>query len=46
MFNQEKNSRLIGPFSQIITLEGLPLKGPLKDEQLTIISNGGIIVKD
>lgn len=36
--------KLIGPFKQIITLENLPLKGPLKDEQLTYIENGGIVV--
>lgn len=34
---------LIGPFSQILPLAGLPLKGALSDEQLTIIENGGIV---
>lgn len=35
---------LIGPFSQILPLAGLPLKGALADEQLTIIENGGIVI--
>ncbi|HJT73970.1 MAG TPA: imidazolonepropionase [Chitinophaga sp.] len=34
---------LIGPFSQILPLTGLPLKGALHDEQLQIIPNGGIL---
>jgi imidazolonepropionase len=37
---------LIGPFSQIITLKGLPLKGVLQDDQLHIIPNGGVVVDD
>lgn len=36
--------KLIGPFTQILPLTGLPLKGALKDEQLHIISNGGVVV--
>ncbi len=35
--------KLIGPFSQIITLAGIPLKGAVKDEQLEIIQNGGVL---
>lgn len=38
--------KLIGPFSQILTLQNLPLKGKLNDEQLHIVSHGGILVKD
>lgn len=38
--------KLIGPFSQIIPLAGIPLKGAVKDEQLEIIEYGGILVKD
>ncbi|XHR93554.1 hypothetical protein ACFJIV_25055 [Mucilaginibacter sp. UC70_90] len=33
--------KLIGPFTQILPLTGLSLKGALKDEQLHIIANGG-----
>ena len=35
--------KLIGPFTQLLTLRGLPLKGALQDEQLEIISGGGIL---
>ena len=38
--------KLIGPFKQIITLANLPLRGKLADEQLQIIENGGILVKE
>ncbi|MCU0403570.1 MAG: imidazolonepropionase [Chitinophagaceae bacterium] len=37
---------VIGPFNQIVTLSGLSLKGPLPDDQLQIISNGGVIIND
>ncbi|MHA7832487.1 MAG: imidazolonepropionase [Flagellimonas sp.] len=35
---------LIGPFTQLLPMTGFPLKGALKDEQLPIIENGGILV--
>lgn len=38
--------KLIGPFSQIITLARIPLKGAVKDEQLEIIENGSILVEN
>ncbi|MES2267617.1 MAG: imidazolonepropionase [Bacteroidota bacterium] len=38
--------KLIGPFTQILPLTGLPLKGALRDEQLHIITNGGVLVDD
>lgn len=38
--------KLIGPFSQILTMRDLPLRGALKDEQLEIIEDGGILVED
>ena len=37
---------LYGPFKQLLTMNGLPLKGSLKDEQLEILTNAGIIVQD
>lgn len=37
---------LIGPIRQAITMAGLPLKGALKDEQLDIISEVGILIKN
>lgn len=38
--------KLIGPFTQILPLTGLPLKGALRDEQLHIIPGGGVLVED
>ncbi len=38
--------KLIGPFSQVVPLTGLPLKGSLADEGLQVIPNGGILVED
>ncbi|WP_299488140.1 imidazolonepropionase [uncultured Allomuricauda sp.] len=35
---------LIGPFTQLLPMSGLPLKGALTDQQLPIIENGGILV--
>lgn len=37
---------LVGPFSQILTMDHLPECGPLKDTQLDLIPEGGIIVED
>lgn len=36
---------LIGPFSQVLTMEELSLKGPLSDGQLPVIEEGGILVE-
>ncbi|MFV1885172.1 MAG: imidazolonepropionase [Balneola sp.] len=37
---------LYGPFTQLLTLEGLPLHGPLKDEELSVLKNQGILVEE
>ena len=37
--------KLIGPITQLISMDGLPLKGALKDEQLSIILNAGILTE-
>ncbi|GGH20919.1 imidazolonepropionase [Mucilaginibacter phyllosphaerae] len=37
--------KLIGPFTQILPLTGLPLKGALKDEQLHVIPSGGVLIE-
>lgn len=37
---------LIGPFTQILTLAGLPLKGALRDEDLQVILQGGILIEN
>ncbi|WP_075350922.1 imidazolonepropionase [Algoriphagus marinus] len=39
-----KTPKLIGPLVQMITLSGLPIKGALKDEQLEVIENAGILI--
>jgi len=36
--------KLIGPFSQLLTMDNLPLKGPLSDDQLEITENAGILI--
>ncbi|SMD43994.1 imidazolonepropionase [Aquiflexum balticum DSM 16537] len=37
---------LIGPIRQAVTMANLPLKGALKDEQMEIISEAGILIKN
>jgi imidazolonepropionase len=37
--------KLIGPIRQVLTLDQLPLKGVLRDEQLEIISQAGILIE-
>jgi imidazolonepropionase len=36
--------RLIGPFSQIVTLDNLAFKGSLRDDKLQIIPNGAVLL--
>jgi imidazolonepropionase len=38
--------KLTGPFTQILPLTGMPLKGALRDEQLQIIPNGGVLTEN
>ncbi|MEM8895660.1 MAG: imidazolonepropionase [Bacteroidota bacterium] len=42
----EPSGTLYGPFEQVLTLDGLPIKGPLSDDQLQIVEKGGIIVEN
>lgn len=37
--------KLIGPITQVLTMERLPLKGALKDEQLETLENAGILIE-
>ncbi len=37
-------TKIIGPFSQLLTMDHLPLKGSLSDSQLEIIPSAGIFV--
>lgn len=36
---------LYGPFKELVTMHALPLHGALKDEELPVIKNGGIVVE-
>lgn len=38
--------QLIGPFKQILTMDGLPRDGLIKDDSLEVVENGGIVVAD
>ena len=37
--------KLIGPFAQLLTMDNLPLRGPLADAGLEIIRNAGIVTE-
>lgn len=37
---------ILGPVSQILTMQGLPGKGAVRDEELEIITDGGIEIED
>ena len=37
---------LIGPISQLVTLQDLPLRGPISDNALVVISNAGIAIEN
>src|ERR1700754_2148024 len=38
--------KLTGPFTQILPLTGLPMKGALKDDVLHIIQQGGVLTEN
>ena len=37
---------LIGPFTQLLTMDNLPLGGPLSDSELDVIPNAAVLVED
>lgn len=37
---------LIGPFRQLLPMKGLPMRGPIEDEDLTVMENAGILIQD
>lgn len=37
-------TKLIGPFRQLLSMDQLPLRGPIKDDQLTILNDAAILV--
>ena len=36
--------QLLGPFCQMVTMEGLPYNGPLSNDQLDIVEGGGLLI--
>jgi len=38
--------KLIGPFTQILTLTGLAMNGALKDDDLEVVINGGVLIEN
>ncbi|MCB1112460.1 MAG: imidazolonepropionase [Chlamydiales bacterium] len=42
----DKKLKLIGPFEQVVTMDGLPPRGPISDDRLEVIPSGGICVCD
>lgn len=46
MTNTTHTTKLIGKFSQLLTMADLPLKGSLPDDNLQVIENAGVIVRD
>ncbi|HEY8999889.1 MAG TPA: imidazolonepropionase [Mucilaginibacter sp.] len=38
--------KLIGPFTQLLPLSGLPMKGSIADDKLQIIPQGGVLTDD
>ncbi|MFC5191080.1 imidazolonepropionase [Algoriphagus aquatilis] len=40
-----KKLKLIGPITQVLTLDHLPLKGALVDDQLEIVEHAGILIE-
>lgn len=41
-----KKTRVVGPFAQVVTLDGVAAKGPLRDSDLRIYENVGISIVD
>ncbi len=37
---------LIGPFTQLLPMSGLPVKGALKDDVIAVIDQGGILISE
>lgn len=38
--------KIIGPFVQLLTMDNIPLKGSVNDNQLEIIPNAGVVVRE
>jgi imidazolonepropionase len=44
--NFKHMKKLTGPFKQIISMDHLPINGPIKDSDMSIVENGAVIIKD
>lgn len=42
----DDSSIVIGPFRQLLPMNGIPLRGPLSDTSLSIINDAGVLVKN
>ncbi len=42
---EKETHKLTGPFSQVLTMEGIKMHGPISDDQLVCIENAGILTK-
>jgi len=42
--HSNKEYKLVGPFTQILTMDSIPEKGVIGDDALQLISNGGILI--
>lgn len=40
------NKILFGPFDQLLTMDGVPVKGALSDDDLPILQRGGILIEN
>jgi imidazolonepropionase len=40
------NPLVIGPFTQLLTMSAMPPKGPIPDDKIEIIKNGGVLIEN
>jgi len=43
--HKDDSCLLVGPFTQLLTMQELPLKGPLRDSQIQVIPDAGILLR-
>jgi imidazolonepropionase len=37
--------KIIGPFEQLLSMENMPLRGPIKDEECVVLENAGVLTE-
>lgn len=42
----ENEKRLIGPFSQMLTMDGMPDRGAIKDREMPVLEQGGLVIEN